>query len=398
MTSPSASASSVRARALGRWVVTWWQGPPRPVELHPPRWRAVLVWALVGWVVGLALFVADYRGTVDRLGPLVVTEPIIPAAPVLEADLGPEAVNRNGPHDGAFFYVIAREPMHPTSAAEGLDRPRYRLQRILFPVLGWALHPAGGGEGLVTSLFVVGALGVLAGAVAMGALATSLGGPPWPAAIFPLLSGSLTSLRITTPDPLAVALAMLAVLAAMRRRTGWAVALAVAAVLTKETTMLVLLGWALWDRSPLGARLVVVPAAVAGAWWVVLRAVVPDNGRADVIEFTLPFQGWVRSVEHWSTGRDQMGMVWFALAVLLGVAAVALARPRHPLWGVVLANLLITVPLIASAVAPDRSAGRTTLALVSTAIVVLVTTSVGRSPEGATSESNVRSPRVAGGG
>ena len=360
---------SAAVDAVGRW----WGRAPRPVTWHPVPWRQVWVWALVGWMAGLGLFVTQYRSSVDRLGPLVVTEPIIPAAPVLEADLGPEAVNRAGPHDGAFFYVIARQPMHLDAAAEGLDRPRYRSQRILFPVLGWALHPSGGGEGLVTALFVVGALGVLGGAVAMGALATGLGGPSWPAVVFPLLGGSVTSLRITTPDPLAVALALGAVALALRRRTGWAVALGVAAVLTKETTLLVLIGYLVWDRSRLGALLAGVPAAVAGGWWAVLHLLVPAGDRAEVIEFTWPFQGWATSIDYWSTGREPMGMLWFAFAILLGVAALVTGRLRHPLGGVVALNLVVTIPLIASAIAPERSAGRTTLALVSSALLVLVT-------------------------
>ena len=66
-------------------------------------------------------------------------------------------------------------------------------------------------------------------------------------------------------------------------------------------------------------------------------------------------------------------MLWFAFAILLGVAALVTGRLRHPLGGVVALNLVVTIPLIASAIAPERSAGRTTLALVSSALLVLVT-------------------------
>lgn len=88
-----------------------------------------------------------------------------------DADLAP-----NRGHDGQQFYAIARAPMHLDDAAEHLDRPRYRLQRPLFPVLAWALHPSGGGTGLVWALIAVGVAGVLLSGLGAGALSTALGG------------------------------------------------------------------------------------------------------------------------------------------------------------------------------------------------------------------------------
>jgi hypothetical protein len=343
-------------------------------------WKQVFVWALAGLTIGMSMWAYDYFRTVDHYGSLVVTEQSVPAAPILAAELGPRAVNARTPHDGAFFYVIAREPMDLNSAAEGLDRPRYRLQRILFPWLGWALHPTGGGEGLVWALFAVGVVGVFAGAVAMGALSTSLRGPPWLAVLFPLFGGSITSLRITTPDPLAVALALWAVFFGLQRKTGAAVALGVAAVLTKETTLLVLLGFTLWDRSRRGILVTVGPGAVAFAWWVWLRVTVPSGDVAEVIEFTTPLQGWWASIRHWQTGAELPGMSWFLLAVVVALAALARGGLRHPLGWIVALNLLLTIFLIGSAIAPTRSAGRTTLAMVAAGAIVLATANKFPSP------------------
>ena len=137
--------------------------------MQPLPWRSVLLWALVGTLLGVGLAVMNLVSTRDQLGGLVVTSPKLPAASVIGPDLGDDAVKASGAHDGAFFYLLARQPMHLDRVAPSLDRPRYRSQRILFPVLGWALHPSGGGPGLVWALFAVGVAGVAAGAVAMGA-------------------------------------------------------------------------------------------------------------------------------------------------------------------------------------------------------------------------------------
>ncbi len=80
-------------------------------------------------------------------------------------------------HDGQQFYAIARQPLHPNRIAPDLDRPRYRLQRIAFPLLVWMIHPHGGGKGLITATILVGALSLFAGGMATGLLSLKLGGP-----------------------------------------------------------------------------------------------------------------------------------------------------------------------------------------------------------------------------
>src|ERR671919_468424 len=54
---------------------------------------------------------------------------------------------------GLVGAAIARDPMHLHDVADHLDRPRYRLQRPLYPLLAWLLHPGGGGMGLVLAMF-----------------------------------------------------------------------------------------------------------------------------------------------------------------------------------------------------------------------------------------------------
>ena len=99
-----------------------------------------------------------------------------------------------------------------------LDRPRYRLQRPLLPWLAWAVHPSGGGVGLVYAFLLVGFAALVVGGVSLGAISVTLGGRAWPALAFPLLPGGYVCLRISVADTLSVALALLAIALALRSR------------------------------------------------------------------------------------------------------------------------------------------------------------------------------------
>jgi len=340
--------------------------------MPPIRWRSILVWALAGTVFAVVLTLVNLASTYNTLGGLVDAGPTDHAAPFIAKDMPGYPILAGGSHDGQQYYVIARQPMHPTAAAAGLDRPRYRLQRILFPWLAWALHPSGGGTGLVWAMFAVGVLGVLAGSVASGALSMQLRGPPWPALAFGLMTGSFTALRISTPDPLAVALAFWALWFLLRRRLGWAVVLGVASVLTKETSLVFLLGFALWRRDRDSVIATAVPAVVAGSWWLWLRFTLPDVGN-QVSEIVLPFTGWVDAARFWGKGLEPLGLFSFVIAVVVCVVALVKGGLRHPFGWAILLNLAMFVVLSTSAIAPERSAGRTTMGALMLAIIVLAT-------------------------
>src|SRR4029078_6948586 len=85
--------------------------------------------------------------------------------------------------DGQQYYAVARGPFHLRSDATELDRPRYRLQRPLFPFLAWILDPVGRGTGLVVALAAVGVVALVLGGVATGVLSVTLGGSPALAAV-----------------------------------------------------------------------------------------------------------------------------------------------------------------------------------------------------------------------
>jgi len=86
-----------------------------------------------------------------------------PSAAVFKRDFPGATLPLTVGHDGQQVYAISRQPMHLRAVVPALDRPRYRLQRIIPPVLAWALHPQGGGRGLVLAIFAVGFAGFWVG-------------------------------------------------------------------------------------------------------------------------------------------------------------------------------------------------------------------------------------------
>ena len=340
---------------------------PRPGSadrLAPLPWRSLVLLALLGTVLGASLTLLDLGRTRESNGGLIHTGPEGPAAALMAEDFPDEPQFRYGEHDGPMFYAVARDPWDLDRAAASLDRPRYRLQHPVFSWLAWLAHPTGtGGDGLLWTMFGVGVASMVLGGVAVGALSHTLRGPIWLAAVLPILPGATVSLRITVADTLAVALLAAALAASLRGRDGLAVALGVAAVLTKEPMILGLGGLALWRRDRAGVALVAVPVAVAAAWFAVLAASVPTSG-AEVIEFGAPLVGlWRASTEIWAEGDSPYALVSVVAALVLAVVVLVRRRPDHPLWWPVAVNLAFVVLLDVTVIGLERNGTRMTLPL-----------------------------------
>ncbi len=350
-------------------------------------WRRLAAVALASTAACLALLVWNYRSTYDYMGGLVDAAPDAPGSELMNRDFPDGSQSKvGGNHDGAFFYAIARDVLDPLAAASYLDRPRYRLQRIAFPLAARALHPTGTGDGLVWSMLAVGVAGVVGGSLAMGALSVTLRGPWWIGGLFPLFTGSMLSLRISTPDPLALALALGAVAASLRARPRSALALAVLAVLTKETSWLVLAGFALWRRDRAGLALAFWPAAAGAAWYAWLHALpLPPGREPDVIEFGAPFAGWIDAAGFWRgvpANRDETlwytGLLNVAAGVVFGFVALVRHRLCHPLSWAITIQLTLLTSLTWIPLAPERNGTRTVLPLLALATVAVATSGAQR--------------------
>jgi hypothetical protein len=263
-------------------------------------------------------------------------------------------------HDGQQFYAIAREPMHLRDAAKYLDSARYREQRVGFPVLAWLVHPTGGGRGLVWALLGVNALGVVVAGLAVGLVTTSYRGPPAVAATAAIVPGAFASLWVGTPDVLAFGLALLAVALAVRGHARVALPVAVLAVLTRETAILVLLAYVVGRRRwRQDAALLVGPGALLLAWYLVLHELVPDGPVSPPVG--LPFAG-IASSMRWgfSSGQNWQipaGAASLLLGLVLGLLALAYSRITWLRWAVAL-QLLLIVFLDGIALGPFFNAAR----------------------------------------
>lgn len=342
---------------------------PTPHIVRPVEWRAVIRWAVVATVIQILLVAASLSasgGLVDVIAPGRGG----PAEALIRQDFPDYEFQRDLGHDGQQYYAIAREPMHLDAIGESVPRTRYVAQRIAFPLAAWMLHPSGGGDGLVWAMAAVGALSVLGLAVATGALSSSLGGTPLLAAVAALLPGTNASLQVSTPDTMALALAIAAAVCVLHRRPWLAVAFGAIAILSKESIALAVLAALI----SLGGRrrwlLAVVATAPAVVWWVTLRVIATSRGPA-VTEIVTPLTGYLASYrELWSTGNHLTAAAYSAVVLL--APAVLWLRRGHAMWWLIAAQLPLVWCLGLNSVGPEFNGSRILQPVVLLVIVALL--------------------------
>lgn len=227
------------------------------------------------------------------------------ARQVLGADL---LTPHSDGHDGQAFWLLARDPLllHGKEVlAPNLDRPAYRAQRIIYPLLAspWRLA---GETGLLWGLLATNLGVVLVGGLVACWLTTAVGAPLRASLAFALSPGVLLASLFSLSDGLALALLLGTTLALVRQRYAIAVLCGIAGALTKESTLIALAGFALLaPRIPLRRRvlLVAIPATTATAWAIYARWRLgwPPS---QIEEFALPFWGYV---DAWRRGWSPVG-------------------------------------------------------------------------------------------
>ncbi|WP_436795778.1 hypothetical protein [Actinospongicola halichondriae] len=334
-----------------------------PTEVHTDRprstpWMRIIRFALVGTVLmTLGVFV-DLEDKGGHVVGLIQPGDDGPSAAVFAEDFPDLELPDGLGHDGQQFYVIARSPMHLDEISDDLDRPQYRLQRPVYPVLSWMLHPSGGGEGLVIAMAVVGIVAIFLAGLGAGALSTRLGGGTWPALLVPLLPGTYAAMRLSLADTLALAFVLIALAAIERNRADIGVVAAVLGVFTKESLLVVLVGHALFRRTRASIVTAVTASLSTAAWWVALRVLV-DADSEQVIEFTWPFGGVIPKVDEWVGGTDWIAGVTVVGAFLLAASALWVRGRRHPLFGALAAVTAFSVFLGPSVLGLDFNGPRT---------------------------------------
>ena len=328
---------------------------------------------LIGALVAVLLVFFDLART--STNPLNLIQPgrTGPSVAVFERDFPDSYLPESTGLDGQQFYVIGRNPFDLHEAAANLDRPRYRLQRPLLSWLAWVGHPTGGGNGLIASFFLVGVLAVAGLAAAVGRVSQRLGGPAWIAAVVGVFPGVWWSLRVTVADTLALALALGAIALLADGRNRWAVLAGCAAVLAKETAILVLIGWLIAGVRDRRRWYPVIAAVVVGiSWALVLRLNLP--GYESMTELSAPLAGVVGAVrDRWLHGNELWGLLGFTSALLTGIAGLARGGRHHPLVPTIAVQLAFLAFANADVLGNDYGSGRAMLPLLALGAIAVVT-------------------------
>ena len=146
---------------------------------------------------------------------------------------------KNG-YDGQYAYYIARDPGHSGGC---MDVAAYRYQRILLPMIGYVL--SFGITDLIPVVFVLVNLAALVISTALlEQLLVEARVSRWYALVYSLFFGVFASVRLSTTEPLAYGLAIVAIWLHQRKKAHpWLEAVIwLAAVMTKEMVMVFVAG------------------------------------------------------------------------------------------------------------------------------------------------------------
>jgi hypothetical protein len=263
--------------------------------------------------------------------------------------LGDVATRSGMGHDGKFFFAQANDPWYvePERNAAVLDRPIYRGQRMLYPLIagGFGLFPPGI---VVWSLLVTNLLALGAGSFLAALLAERWGATALLGLAVPLNIGLLFELYIDGAGIVAYVCCLGALYALVSERTWVASILFAAAVLSREVMLVFTVGvFVLWwlDRRERPWRLVITPLVAMVAWYVYLELRLADvSGVGGGLKaFAPPFVGMSRAFRSWIA--DPGDLLASLLILVVAVTFVPLAlRNRLPIaWGALPFVALATV-------------------------------------------------------
>lgn len=290
-----------------------------------------------------------------------------------ESLVGPVVTSPYPGHDGKTFFLLANDPWLSNTETYGdlLDYPRYRAQRILYPMI------AGGGgligpNWILWTLLGVNVIGFALGSWATAGIAQAMGRSAWWGLAFALNPGMYFELAIDGSSVIGFALALCAIDQVFRANRLASVVLFTAATLARETMWLVAAGCAvfLWKRAVSWAsRIAIVPLAVAGLWaiWVMSRT---PAGRLTPSLITVPFNGLVSAASTWIERGSTHITIGLLIVVSAIVVTVGLAREPNPLtWGTAGFVLLLLV-LHRDSLVDYGNVTRVVAPLITTAVVL----------------------------
>lgn len=272
-----------------------------------------------------------------------------------EERLGEVYVKPNLGHDGRLFYIAAHDPFILDADAyhDLFERPVYRAQRVLLPVLA-APALVFGEWPLVWWMLILNLLAVGGGTYATARLADELGLSPWFGVAFVANPGVFAEINAGGSGAIAWALAVAGILAYVRGRLGAAAAWLAAAALAREAMLLVALGLTVcyWlSRRRLAVQLLAAPIVSVAAWGIYVRlrlgeAIWASQSR----EFDWPFVGFIEAAGEWLDRADPARALVAVVYVVLAVRFVMLFRSTGSVIGWAAGGFVALIPFLSAVV------------------------------------------------
>jgi hypothetical protein len=300
------------------------------------------------WLVGLAGFLLGLGIVLRLLAPAGMDATMFLALgrdkPIqenyAERLLGRVETRPGAGHDGKFFFAQANDPWYldPAENAAVLDRPLYRAERMLYPMVagGFGFFPPGV---VLWTLIVTNVLALGLGTFLAAKLAAAWGASPWLGLAVPLNIGLLFEVAIDGSGVVAYALCLAGLLALVRERTAQASIAFAAAALAREAMLAFAVGvFLLWwlDRRRPPWRIVIAPAIALALWAAYLgfrlHGVRGTGGAPGVL--APPFVGMLGAFRSWIADPDAFAALSVILLIIVVAFAVLAPRSRLPIaWG-----------------------------------------------------------------
>ncbi len=229
--------------------------------------------------------------------------------------------------DGMAYAALAQDPTlaRPAVFRAGRADAAYRASRPLWGYLAWAAS-FGRATAVPGAMAVLAVLGAGLAALALAWYLADRGRPPWPAIVVVGLPGAYASTVGLTPEVFALALGVFALQACRRERRALAIALCAAAVLLRETMLVLPLAMLVEDLRRDRARAIAtlaVPVTALLAWYCAVWArlgTFPVTGHRGALDF-VPFHGLLIAARHWHDPTTVMAATGCVIAVAAGRAS-----------------------------------------------------------------------------
>jgi hypothetical protein len=262
------------------------------------RGRAAILGLCAAACFGLWQFLTVHYNYGGNATALFRIRPGMPVPPFLRSEHLYTFPGTQG-YDGQVYHVIAHDPWMLRGSADAIVYPTFRYQRILVPALAWIL--ALGQDRWIHAAYFAVVLGFAFLGVYWLALVAWRAGlhPAWGLA-FALVPATITSIDRMTVD---IALAAFTAGFVLYSETGprWrTIVILACAVLTRETGLLLVAGYALYlfTRRRVPDGLWALAAAIPGLVWFLYLSRPGETSPVPSYAGWIPLAGFVDRVVH----------------------------------------------------------------------------------------------------